>query len=309
MIQKPIDVLAAFPIRKTKEQKRAFRNAVTDYAQRQGYSAAVEEGKRGVCNIVMGDPNRAKYLITAHYDTPASIGLPNLIAPNNPVMFFLLQFMVVGILVGVAVLTGFVASWLGAEGRFPFLAGYAVYMILLVLMLFGPANRNNANDNTSGVVTLLETMTALPETLRSEVCFVLFDLEEAGLVGSAVYRKLHKDATENQVVLNMDCVGHGDVIQIVPVKKAKEDSMLLDKLSAVCGKTGNKELRLRSRGFYQGSSDHKNFPKGVAIMAFQYQKGIGLYCGRIHTWRDKILDTENVSVLRDALITFLSNEK
>ena len=309
MIQKPIDVLAAFPIRKTKEQKQAFRNAVTDYAQRQGYSVAVEEGKRGVCNIVMGEPNRAKYLITAHYDTPASIGLPNLIAPNNPVMFFLLQFMVVGILVGVAVLAGFVASWLGAEGRFPFLAGYAVYMILLVLMLFGPANRNNANDNTSGVVTLLETMTALPETLRSEVCFVLFDLEEAGLVGSAVYRKLHKDATENQVVLNMDCVGHGDVIQIVPVKKAKEDQILLDKLSAVCGKTGNKELRLRSKGFYQGSSDHKNFPKGVAIMAFQYKKGIGLYCGRIHTWRDKILDTENVSLLRNALIAFLSNEK
>ena len=309
MIQKPIDVLAAFPIRKTKEQKQAFRNAVTDYAQRQGYSVTVEEGKRGVCNIVMGEPNRAKYLITAHYDTPASIGLPNLIAPNNPVMFFLLQFMVVGILVGVAVLAGFVASWLGAEGRFPFLAGYAVYMILLVLMLFGPANRNNANDNTSGVVTLLETMTALPEALRSEVCFVLFDLEEAGLVGSAVYRKLHKDATENQVVLNMDCVGHGDVIQIVPVKKAKEDQILLDKLSAVCGKTGNKELRLRSKGFYQGSSDHKNFPKGVAIMAFQYKKGIGLYCGRIHTWRDKILDTENVSLLRNALIAFLSNEK
>ena len=309
MIQKQIDVLAAFPIRKTKEQKQAFRNAVTDYAQRQGYSVTVEEGKRGVCNIVMGEPNRAKYLITAHYDTPASIGLPNLIAPNNPVMFFLLQFMVVGILVGVAVLAGFVASWLGAEGRFPFLAGYAVYMILLVLMLFGPANRNNANDNTSGVVTLLETMTALPEALRSEVCFVLFDLEEAGLVGSAVYRKLHKDATENQVVLNMDCVGHGDVIQIVPVKKAKEDQILLDKLSAVCGKTGNKELRLRSKGFYQGSSDHKNFPKGVAIMAFQYKKGIGLYCGRIHTWRDKILDTENVSLLRNALIAFLSNEK
>lgn len=309
MIQKPIDVLASFPIRKSKEQKQAFRSAVIDYAQKLGYCATVEEGKRGVRNVVIGDPNRASYLITAHYDTPASIGLPNLIAPNNPVMFFLLQFVLVGILAGVAVLTGFVAFWLGAEGRVPFLAGYAVYMFLLLLMLFGPANRNNANDNTSGVVTVLETMTALPEQLRSQVCFVLFDLEEAGLVGSAVYRKQHKDVTENQVVLNMDCVGHGDVIQITPVKKAKEDKALLERLSAVCGKTGNKELRLRSRGFYQGSSDHKNFPKGVAIMAFQYQKGLGLYCGRIHTWRDKILDTENVSVLRDALVALLSNEK
>lgn len=308
MIEKPMDVLTLFPVRRSKQQKETFENAVKDYAAGQNYSVSVDDRKKGVRNIVIGDPDTARYLITAHYDTPASIGIPNLIAPNNPVLFFALQFMLVGVLVAAAVAVGYLAYWLGAEERIAYFVGYTVYLILLFLMMKGPANRNNANDNTSGVVTVLEIMAALPETLRNRVCFVLFDMEEAGLVGSKAYRKLHKDVTENQIVLNMDCVGDGDVIQITPVKKAREDQDLLESLAAVCGDNGKKELRLRAKGFFMGNSDHKNFPKGVAIMAFRYRKGIGLYCSRIHTWRDKILDQENVTRLRDALLSLLSRE-
>ena len=309
MIEKPIDVLSLFPVRRSKQQKGEFEAAVTDYARRQHYPVTVEDEKKGVRNIVFGNLDTAEYLITAHYDTPASIGLPNLIAPNNPLTFFLLQFALIGILVALAVGVGFGAYALGAPKRVAFIVGYALYMLLVVLMLKGPANRSNANDNTSGVVTVLEILTALPESLRSRVCFVLFDMEEAGLVGSKAYRKLHKDATENKIVLNLDCVGDGDIIQITPVKMAREDQPLLDSLAAVCTAKGKKTLRLRATGFYKGNSDHKNFPKGVAIMAFRYRKGIGLYCSRIHTWRDKILDRENVMLLRDALITLISKDK
>ena len=306
MIESPMDVLSLFPIRKSKQQKEAFIDAVAEYARNANYPVTVETEKRRVRNIVIGDPENAKYLITAHYDTPPSIGLPNLIAPNNPFIFFGIQLFLVALLMAVAVTVGFCAIWLGAEEKIALLIAYVLYMGMLLLMLKGPANRHNANDNTSGVVTALEIMTALPETRRSEVCFVFFDLEEAGLVGSKAYRNRHKAATEIQVVLNMDCVGDGDVIQLTPVNKAKADSVLTENLSTICGFVGQKELRLRTKGFYKGNSDHKNFPKGVAIMAFRYKKGIGLYCGRIHTWRDKILDRENVAILKDKLLEFLS---
>ena len=309
MIEIPMDILSLFPIRKSRKQKDAFLDAVTGYARNQGYCVCVEEGKRGVRNIVIGDPVHAKHLITAHYDTPASIGLPNLIAPNNPFAFFLIQLFLVGILIAAAVAVGFLAFCLGAKKQIALIGGYAVYMVLLLMMLRGPANRNNANDNTSGVVTVLEILSDIPEDLRNSVCFVLFDLEEAGLVGSAAYRKRHKDVTENEIVLNLDCVGDGDVIQLTPVKKARKDLDLLKSLSNICGNVGEKELRLRSKGFYKGSSDHKNFPKGVAIMAFRHCKCIGLYCSKIHTWRDKILDSENVTVLKEALISFIANNK
>ena len=64
------------------------------------------------------------------------------------------------------------------------MAAYISYFAMLLLMMFGPANRHNSNDNTSGVITVLEIMSTLPENLRDKVCFVLFDLEEAGLTVS-----------------------------------------------------------------------------------------------------------------------------
>lgn len=303
----PIDILKEFPIRRKKEQKTAFINAVKDYALKFGYPVSIEEGKRGLRNIVIGEPAQAKYLVTAHYDTPASIGLPNLITPNNPVAFFTIQLALVSVLLLAAVAFGAVFYWLTSSEYAAFYTGYAAYMFLLFLMMFGPANPNNANDNTSGVVTVMEILTSIPELYRKNVCFVLFDLEEAGLVGSAAYRKMHKDVTENQIVLNIDCVGDGDIIQLTPVKKARQDQSLLDSLSSVCGTYGNKQLRLREHGFYHGSSDHKNFPKAVAIMAFRYKKGIGLYCGRIHTKLDTMLDRTNVNVLRAALISVITH--
>ncbi len=306
MIQDPIDVLKLFPVRKTKQQKKAFEDAVTEYAKKQNYSVQVEDNKRGARNIVIGDLNSAKYLVSAHYDTPASIGLPNFIVPNNPVLFFGIQLLLVAFLIAVAAGIGLLAYPVVENERVAFLIGYGAYFAVFLLMLKGPANRNNANDNTSGIVTVLEILSKIPHNLRGRVCFVLFDMEEGGLIGSAIFRKTHKSATENMIVLNLDCVGDGDVIQLTPVKKARKDEALLDGLAKVCGKAGDKELRLRSKGFYGGSSDHKNFPLGVAIMSFHEKKGIGLYCGRIHTWRDTILDEENVMILRDRLIGFIS---
>lgn len=309
MIQEPIDVLKLHPIRKTKKQKEAFAEDMLTYADELGYAAQVETSKRGTRNIVIGQLEKAKYLITAHYDTPASIGLPNFITPNNPITFFAFQIGLVLILLAVSVGAAVAAYFLSNNERVGYLTWYVVYFGILMLMLKGPANRNNANDNTSGVVTVLELLSAVPDTVKDKVCFVLFDMEEAGLVGSAQFRKQHKAVTEKQIVLNLDCVGDGDVIQFTPVKKARKDGALLKNLETICKVSGKKEIRLRSKGFYGGSSDHKNFPLGVAVMAFRYHKGIGLYCGRIHTWRDTVLDTENVAVLKDALISFLETSE
>ncbi len=304
MIQTPMDVLRHYEIRKTKAQKTAFLDAVQPYIRSLGYTPRVETGKQGLRNLVIGDVDRARYLITAHYDTPASIGLPNLITPNNPVTYILVQLFLVGVLIGVSVGLAAVSYFATGHEKLAFATWYVVYFGLMALMLFGPANRHNANDNTSGVVTVLQIMQALPQEHRHKVCFVLFDLEERGLVGSAVFRKKHKAATEEMTVLNLDCVGDGDVIQLAPAKKARNVQPLLEQLDGICGAYGQKQLRLRSKGFTAGSSDHKNFPRGVGIMAFREKKGVGLYCGRIHTWRDTRLDEENVRLLT-AVITQL----
>lgn len=308
MLQNPMDVLKLYPIRKTQKQKTAFLLDVVQFAESLRYPVHVEKGSRGVRNIVIGDPRSAKYLVTAHYDTPASIGLPNFIVPNNPVLYFLIQILLVGILIGIAAGVGYCVSLLVESVRLAFLAAYFAYIVLMVLMLIGPANPNNANDNTSGVVTVLEIAASLPENLRSRVAFVLFDLEEQGLVGSAIYKKMHNAQIQNQVVLNLDCVGDGDVIQMSPVSRYRKNQLAMKSLESICGPVGKKKIQLRSKGFTGGNSDHKHFPNGVGFMAFRYKKGIGLYCGRIHTWRDTILDKTNVNILRAAIISLIGAE-
>ncbi len=305
MLSQPMDILKQFPIRKSKKQKKAFRDAVQEYVTGLGWTASVEKGSMGARNVVIGNPDDAKYLVTAHYDTPACMIVPNLITPTNPVTFILYQLLVVGLLLAVSLGVAYGVYLLTDTFLVAYYTWFLVYFGILVLMLVGPANRHNANDNTSGVVTVLETLKSLPENQRDQACFVLFDLEEAGLVGSGSYRKTHKNATDCQIIINLDCVGDGDELMMFPTKKLKSDTEKLRPLASICGYWGDKSLLMKRKGFYVYPSDQKNFPYGVGVAAFHRKKGVGLYCDRIHTNRDTILETTNVNILRAALVSLI----
>ena len=305
MLTEPMDVLEQFPIRKTGKQKRHFRESVIAYAEKLGYPCKIEKGSFGASNVIMGDPEKAEFLVTAHYDTPARMPVPNLITPCNLLTFLAYQILLVGFFFAVAFVVGIPVWLLTDNSRLGFLAGYIVYFGMLFLMMLGPANPSNANDNTSGVVTVLETLRSMPENQRSKVCFVLFDLEEAGLIGSASYRKKHRKATEHQIVLNLDCVGDGNEIVFFPTKKLCEDREKMMCLCGCVGRFGSKTIAVKNKGFRVYPSDQKNFPYGVGIAAFRRKKGIGLYCAKIHTAKDRVLDQTNVNILRAALTSYI----
>ena len=322
MIIKPMDVLTRFPVRRSKKQKQAFLDAVRVYAENLDYPVSVENGIFGSRNLIIGDPDRANYLVTAHYDTCAGLLMPNLLTPFNPILFILYQLlmamilllgpMMVSIFLGIATL--FIGTCfsspedvivLGAAAILVWYFSFILLGMLSVLSLyFGPANKYNANDNTSGVVTLLEIARTMPVNQRHKVCFVLFDLEEKGLWGSKSYRKRHRQATDSQLVLNLDCVGDGDHIRLLPTKRLKKDRKRLTSLYKACGYVGKKNIVVREKGFGINPSDQRNFPYGVGICALRKKKNI-YYLGRIHTKRDTVLDETNVNILRAALTSFI----
>lgn len=321
MLAKPLDVLSAFPVRKSKKQKQAFQDAVQSYVTSLGYESNVEKGSFGCRNIVIGDPEKAKYLIAAHYDTCARMPIPNLITPCNFWLFMAYQLFLVVVVFLFAILFGIVGwllislicvilgdpladAFIFGAALIPVISYWGVWVVL-VLMMFGPANPSNVNDNTSGVITVLEIARSMPENQRHKVCFVLFDLEEAGLIGSASYRKKHKKVSDNQIVLNLDCVGDGDHIMLFPTKKLKKNSQMRGLMYKCCGYFGTKSVVLRERGFSIYPSDQANFPYGVGICALRKGK-LGLYLGRIHTKKDTILEETNVNILRAALISMIS---
>ncbi len=256
---------------------------------------------------MLGDPEQAKYLVTAHYDTCAGLPFPNLITPCNVLPFLGYQLLLVLLIFTASFLLGLAAALLSGSGFVGNLVQLAALWGSILWMLIGPANRHNANDNTSGVVTVLEIARTLPQKQRGKVCFVLFDLEEAGLIGSASYRKAHAQAVQRQLVLNLDCVGEGNHIRLFPTRKLKKDSQRLAGLYRVCGSFGKKDIQIRDKGFAVYPSDQANFPYGVGICALKNSRA-GLYLGRIHTSRDTILEKTNVNLLRAALTTFLCRD-
>ena len=305
MLNNPMDVLTHYPVRKSKKQKASFRDAVCGYARQLGYPVQVESGSFGARNVVIGDAESAKYLVTAHYDTCARLPVPNCLTPCNLPVFLLCQLLLAAVfaLVFLCVTNGSILIF--GDHRFGAVLGIFGVVLLLALMLIGPANRHNANDNTSGVVTLLEILRTLPENQRDKVCFVLFDLEEAGLIGSSSYRKAHKKATDRQLVLNLDCVGDGDHLLMFPTKALKKNRRKLTSLYKACGYFGSKSLLVHEKGFGIYPSDQMVFPYGVGICALQKGKQ-GLYVSRIHTAKDTVLEITNVNILRAALISFIS---
>lgn len=303
MLTTPMDVLKNFPVRKSKNQKQAFRDAVQSYAEKQGYSVTVEKGRFGAQNVIIGDPDNAKYLVTAHYDTPARSLFPNFCAPCSFSVGLLTRLAMYLILILLGTVISVAAALLVGEWVIPYAAVGCIFGFD-ALLRFGPANISNVNDNSSGVITVLEMMRTLPENQRHKVCFVLFDLEEAGLIGSGSYRKTHKTATNHQLVLNLDCVGDGDHIRLFPTKKLLKDRKRCTSLYRACGYFGNKDILVHEKGFYKYNSDQRRFPYGVGICALNRRKKL-LYLSRIHTPKDTVLDMKNIHILRAALTTFI----
>ena len=102
-------LLGPYQIRKTEKQKTAFINWVTEYARSQDIPVTVEESRQFVYsrNIIFGDVDRARVIMTAHYDTCARMLLPNFSTPGSLPLFVLEQT----ILTLMIALGGWLAGW------------------------------------------------------------------------------------------------------------------------------------------------------------------------------------------------------
>lgn len=305
MKKSPLDILSLFPVRKTLKQKKAFREWVTEYFQALGYECNLEKTGLMGRNVIVGDPQQAKHLITAHYDTCAGSLLPNFITPCNIWIYLLYQILITGVLILPAFLSAAIVFLITKQLDMAMSVALIILFATMLLVLYGPANRHNSNDNTSGVVTVLEIAGSLPDAYRSDVCFVLFDLEESGLLGSSSYRANHKKESNRQMVWNFDCVGDGNEILFFPSRRVKKNPAMMDILRKCAVSNGDKRIAIHEKGFHFYPSDQVNFPYGIGIAACNQGK-VGLYIDKIHTAKDTVLQEDNVSLLRQALLAAIA---
>ena len=169
---------------------------------------------------------------------------------------------------------------------------------MLYLLLGGPANKNTANDNTSGVTTILNIVEALPQNKKNNVAFVLFDLEEAGLWGSLSFASKHKTIKNNTMVINFDCVSDGDTILFVLNKTTQQYASILEKAFVT---TPYVAVDITKSAFYP--SDNTSFKRGIGVAALKKSKLFStLYMDRIHTNKDVVYREENIRFLTDGAL-------
>ena len=301
-------VVEKFPVRKSGKQKEAFRQwVVSEAAKSMGYEARVERG-RGLVenyNVVVGDPETAEVIFTAHYDTPATIGIPNIMMPRNLLLFYGYQILIVIGLLLPSIGVGFLAGMAGLSFEGAYLIGWAVYMVLLIMMMGGIANPHNVNDNTSGVSAVLELMGKLPEEARGKAAFILFDNEEKGLLGSKAYAKAHQEIQYTKLVVNMDCVGVGENILLIASKLATKLPSY-PALEEALRSHGGREVKFFGTAGSACSSDQKSFKCGVALVACKKRPVVGYYCPRIHTPKDTVADQGNLDFIAESLAGFVT---
>ncbi len=309
------NLAAQFPVRKTRKQKADFRAWFMDWAQEQGYSVQ-EDGPHGLFrskNVVVGYPESAQVVFTAHYDTPPAMILPNFITPCNVATYLLYQFLLVPVLLlpggCLGALTGHVLRILTDNGDLSSQIAGVVTLVgmyaVLGLMMFGPANRNNVNDNTSGVAAVMELMARMPQENREKAAFILFDNEEKGLMGSSGYASKHKDVKKQGLIINMDCVGDGENVLFFANKKTRAlPSFPLLEEAMQSAKGRSYVMNRMEKCVYP--SDQKHFKHGIAVCACNKMPVIGYYCDKIHTGKDTVCEQANLDFIAGGLADFVA---
>ena len=293
-------ILEQWQVRKKRAQKTAF----LEFMQTRFPEARVEQAGYSR-NLVIGDPEAAKLVLTAHYDTCARLPFPNLLMPKN---------MLGNLLYGLAIamplvlLSGVLGGVIGGLLESPLVTLVICYGVLggfLWMMFGGIPNPNTVNDNTSGVCMLVRLLETLPEALRRKCCFVFFDNEENGLLGSSGFFKLHKTVMRDKPLLNFDCVSDGEHILLFPGRKARPDWVA--QLQAAFRSRDGKTVTVEKPGRGMYPSDQVRFPQGAGVAAFRKARFWGLFISRIHTRRDTVWQEENLCLLRDCCEELIGN--
>ena len=295
-------ILDEYQVRKTKKQKTAF----IDLMKANFPEITVQEGGFPKCrNLIAGDVEKAKVILTAHYDTCAQLPVPNFITPKNFLFTALYSILIIVPVVLAIFLVNMLLDRFTGDFTTHYAASLVVYLAFMLVLLAGPANKHTANDNTSGVIVLCELMQTLSSQQQEQVAFVFFDHEETGLLGSTLFHKRFKKIMDEKLLINFDCVSDGDHMMVSATKAARADYG--DSLKAAFLPTEEKSILFtRSERTYY-PSDQVGFKKAVAVASLKHKRFLGYYMDRIHTSKDTQFDTLNITLLCDSILRFLKS--
>ena len=301
-------ILENFQTRKTKVQKAQFIKFLVSELDKNGIKANIEESGSLIKsrNIVVGNVSKAKVIFTAHYDTAPKLPFPNFITPKNLLFYLLYQILVLLPFFFLCFFASFVSMILFENILIAYFICAFLAFGFAYLIMFGKENKNTANDNTSGVITLCEIILNMTDEELASTAFVFFDNEELGLIGSSAFAKKHREEIKNKIVINFDCVSDGETMMFVVNGTARKN--YADIIASAY--TTYDDFRVKPfitkalTTFYP--SDQMNFPVNIGVAALKRKRFLGYYLDRIHTKHDTIFREENIGYLIKSSIKFVN---
>lgn len=298
-------LLTVHPVRKSAGQKAEFRQWLLRELKRAGWRAREETyGKlNGSVNVVAGDPERAEVFLCAHYDTGSRMLLPNFVSPTNIPAHVCYHLVSALALVAAAFALSFAVSFpLNQPGLM-----LPLFLVLAVVGLwvaaYGPANENNANGNSSGVLALLAA--AREAGFDKRVCLVFLDNSERTLLGASAFKKKHAEQASKRLFINLDCVGDGENLLLIPSKYSRWDGELLYALEEAFPEGEEMRPIVPAKGLQYYPSDGRKFQFHVDLCACRYLAGLGYYIPHLRTKKDTVLEEGNITYIARGLSGFL----
>ena len=294
-----------YPIRRSPLEKEAFRNYVLSEVDGSNRPVRIETRKKHN-NIVIGNIATAKVIFTAHYDTPASSLIPNVMLPKNKRLRIISHSALPTILSVLSYIVGFVlandiTNVLLIKILLWIFIGAGLFGLTFFCMTSCFKNKHNKNDNTSGVAAVL----SLAQNCSSnDVAFVLFDNEEKGLLGAKAFKATHNEILIDKLIINFDCVGVGNNVLFV-VKEGAKRHTLYRNLVENMKSNDDYIVKFYPFGEAVSNSDYKVFDCGIGVITCKKKNGI-FYTAKIHTNKDSEAHAKNIDFLLTNMVCFVN---
>lgn len=286
-------------------KKYAQKTAFIEFLKQHLPELKVEEpsGISRSRNLILGDLENASYIFTAHYDTCAVLPFPNLIFINNIIATILYSFLIVIPLFALAAAVTAAAVSLGLD---PLLGMWFIYLVMFLMLFWaygGAPSKTTVNDNTSGVVTLLELYASMNEQQKAKTALVFFDNEEYGLLGSAQFSWKYKNILGTKTIVNFDCVSDGEYFCFL----LRGSTSRLSDTVRECFDSPERTLMTRRPVSTLYPSDQSSFRNSIGVCALHHCL-LGYYIPRIHTKRDVIMDRRNIELIIDGSLKLIERD-
>lgn len=274
------EIFDLFNIRRTPAGKKKFFKKMGDKFYDSGYEV-YEDRKLFSKDLIIGDIKKADIIFAARYDTKPTLLFKNYIFPKSKSKTYLYCFLVFSVLNLIALFFEYFYFWI-TESQSGSLMCYFITMAFFLLYLLFGFSFKGADDNTSSVMALCESILAFgPQELkRKKVAFVFYD------------RFFKSDKT----VIELKKIGNGDILLFMCSEELRKDEKLTDRLIFCIENNEKKANTVTSLE----KTVYKSLSSKTMIISsfFQNKKGV-LYSKNSRTLWDNTVDETNIALISE----------